>query len=43
FLEHVLDSEGIHMDHAKIKSIRDWLSPKTPMEIRQFLGIAGYY
>ncbi|GKE57067.1 putative reverse transcriptase domain-containing protein, partial [Tanacetum coccineum] len=34
---------GIHVDSAKIESIKDWASPKTPTEIRQFLGIAGYY
>nr|GEY17101.1 putative reverse transcriptase domain-containing protein [Tanacetum cinerariifolium] len=34
---------GIHMDLAKIESIKDWASPKTPTEIRQFLGLAGYY
>ncbi|GKC69140.1 putative reverse transcriptase domain-containing protein [Tanacetum coccineum] len=28
---------------AKIESIKDWASPKTPTEIRQFLGLAGYY
>ncbi|GJZ54939.1 putative reverse transcriptase domain-containing protein [Tanacetum coccineum] len=33
--------EGIHVDPAKIKSIKDWASPKTPTEIRQFLGLAG--
>nr|GEW70123.1 putative reverse transcriptase domain-containing protein [Tanacetum cinerariifolium] len=43
FLSHVIDSQGIHMDPAKIESIKDWASPKTPMEIRQFLGLAGYY
>ncbi|GJT69794.1 putative reverse transcriptase domain-containing protein [Tanacetum coccineum] len=32
--------EGIHVDPAKIKSIKDWASPKTPTEIRQFLGLA---
>nr|GFC53642.1 reverse transcriptase domain-containing protein [Tanacetum cinerariifolium] len=35
--------EGIHMDPAKIESIKDWVSPKLPTEIRQFLGLAGYY
>ncbi|GJZ84023.1 retrotransposon protein, putative, ty3-gypsy subclass [Tanacetum coccineum] len=35
--------EGIHVDPAKIESIKDWASPKTPTEIRQFLGLAGYY
>ncbi|GJS58398.1 putative reverse transcriptase domain-containing protein [Tanacetum coccineum] len=43
FLGHVIDSQGIHVDPAKIKSIKDWASPKTPTEIRQFLGLAGYY
>ncbi|GKE60805.1 putative reverse transcriptase domain-containing protein [Tanacetum coccineum] len=43
FLGHVIDSEGIHVDPAKIESIKDWASPKTPIEIRQFLGLAGYY
>ncbi|GKD59172.1 putative reverse transcriptase domain-containing protein, partial [Tanacetum coccineum] len=43
FLGHVIDSQGIHMDPAKIESIKDWESPKTPTEIRQFLGLVGYY
>ncbi|GJX45898.1 putative reverse transcriptase domain-containing protein [Tanacetum coccineum] len=28
--------EGIHVDPAKIESIKDWASPKTPMEILAF-------
>ncbi|GJS95625.1 putative reverse transcriptase domain-containing protein [Tanacetum coccineum] len=43
FLGHVIDSEGIHVDPAKIESIKDWESPKTPTKIHQFLGLAGYY
>ncbi|GJS81583.1 putative reverse transcriptase domain-containing protein [Tanacetum coccineum] len=43
FLGDVIDSEGIHVDPAKIESIKDWASPKTPTEIRQFLSLAGYY
>ncbi|GJT39804.1 putative reverse transcriptase domain-containing protein [Tanacetum coccineum] len=43
FLGHVIDSEGIHVDPAKIEAIKDWTSPKSPTEIRQFLGLAGYY
>ncbi|GJT28019.1 putative reverse transcriptase domain-containing protein [Tanacetum coccineum] len=43
FLGHVIDSQGIHIDPAKIESIKDWESPKTPTEIRQFLGLVGYY
>ncbi|GKA80236.1 hypothetical protein Tco_0786832, partial [Tanacetum coccineum] len=40
---HVIDSKGIHVDPAKIEAIKDWASPTTPIEIRQFLGLAGYY
>ncbi|GKC94681.1 putative reverse transcriptase domain-containing protein [Tanacetum coccineum] len=43
FLGHVIDSKGIHVDPAKIEAIKDWASPTTPVEIRQFLGLAGYY
>ncbi|GJV74434.1 putative reverse transcriptase domain-containing protein [Tanacetum coccineum] len=43
FLGHVIDSRGIHVDPTKIESIKDWTSPKTSTEIRQFLGLAGYY
>ncbi|GJR53050.1 reverse transcriptase domain-containing protein [Tanacetum coccineum] len=32
--------EGIHVDPAKIESIKDWASPKTPTKIHQFLGAA---
>ncbi|GJS84702.1 putative reverse transcriptase domain-containing protein [Tanacetum coccineum] len=35
FLGHVIDSEGIHIDPAKIEAIKDWASPKTPTEIQK--------
>nr|GFA55254.1 putative reverse transcriptase domain-containing protein [Tanacetum cinerariifolium] len=40
---HMIDSQGIHIDPAKIEAVKDWASPTTPIEIRQFLGLAGYY
>nr|GEU72398.1 putative reverse transcriptase domain-containing protein [Tanacetum cinerariifolium] len=43
FLGHVIDSQGIHVDPAKIESVKAWASPKSPTEIRQFLGLAGYF
>ncbi|GJY49691.1 putative reverse transcriptase domain-containing protein [Tanacetum coccineum] len=43
FLGYVIDNEGIRVDPAKIESIKDWESPKTLTEIRQFLGLASYY
>nr|GEY97571.1 putative reverse transcriptase domain-containing protein [Tanacetum cinerariifolium] len=42
-LKTAFRTRGIHVDPAKIESIKDWASPKTPTEIRQFLGLAGYY
>ncbi|GKD69415.1 putative reverse transcriptase domain-containing protein [Tanacetum coccineum] len=42
-LGHMIDSEGAPVDPTKIDPIKDWASPKTLIEIRQFLGLAGYY
>ncbi|GJV00263.1 putative reverse transcriptase domain-containing protein [Tanacetum coccineum] len=39
FLGHMIDSQGIHVDPAKIESIKYWESPKTSTKIRQFLGV----
>ncbi|GJR00325.1 putative reverse transcriptase domain-containing protein [Tanacetum coccineum] len=43
FLRHLIDSQGLHVDPAKIEAVKNWASPTTPMEVRQFLGLAGYY
>ncbi|GJV35169.1 putative reverse transcriptase domain-containing protein [Tanacetum coccineum] len=43
FLRHVIDSQGIHIDPTKIEAVKNWASPTTPMEVRQFLGLTGYY
>nr|GEZ99298.1 putative reverse transcriptase domain-containing protein [Tanacetum cinerariifolium] len=43
FLGHVINSQGIYVDPAKIESVKDWASPKSPTEIRQFLGLTRYY
>ncbi|GJS63826.1 putative reverse transcriptase domain-containing protein [Tanacetum coccineum] len=43
FLGHVIDSSGVHVDPAKIEAIKNWTAPTTPTEVRQFLGLAGYY
>nr|GEV93667.1 putative reverse transcriptase domain-containing protein [Tanacetum cinerariifolium] len=34
---------GLHVDPTKIEAIKNWASPTTPIEIRQFLRLAGYY
>ncbi|GJV47507.1 putative reverse transcriptase domain-containing protein [Tanacetum coccineum] len=43
FLGHLIDSQGLHIDPAKIEVVKNWASPTTPTEIRQFLGLSGYY
>ncbi|GJS84053.1 putative reverse transcriptase domain-containing protein [Tanacetum coccineum] len=34
FLKHVINSQGIHVDPAKIEAVKNWASPTTPTEIR---------
>ncbi|GJZ47390.1 putative reverse transcriptase domain-containing protein [Tanacetum coccineum] len=43
FLGHVIDRSGVHVDPAKIEAIKSWAAPTMPTEVRQFLGLAGYY
>nr|GEX58201.1 reverse transcriptase domain-containing protein [Tanacetum cinerariifolium] len=40
---HIIDSQGIHVDPAKIEAVKNWASPTAPTEACQFLGLAGYY
>ncbi|GJY99128.1 reverse transcriptase domain-containing protein [Tanacetum coccineum] len=40
FLGHLIDSQGLHVDPAKIEAVKNWTSPTTPTEIRQLLGLA---
>ncbi|KAC9449874.1 hypothetical protein E3N88_45822 [Mikania micrantha] len=43
FLGHVINEKGIQVDPMKIEAIKNWSTPTSPTEIRQFLGLAGYY
>jgi hypothetical protein len=43
FLGHVVSKDGIHVDPSKIDAVKNWRRPETPTEVRQFLGLAGYY
>ena len=43
FLGHMISCEGIKVDPSKIEAVMSWERPKTPMEVRSFLGLAGYY
>jgi hypothetical protein len=43
FLGHVLTAEGVAVDPAKIEAVKEWEQPRNPIDIRSFLGLAGYY
>lgn len=43
FLGHVVTSEGVKTNPDKIKEILNWNLPKSQKEIKQFLGLLGYY
>ncbi|GJS25593.1 hypothetical protein Tco_0454225 [Tanacetum coccineum] len=43
FLGHVINGDGIHVDPSKIQAVKTWEAPRTPSEVRSFLGLAGYY
>ena len=38
-----MNEKGIMVDPAKIITVMQWEVPKTPTEVRSFLGLAGYY
>ncbi|GKF14889.1 putative nucleotidyltransferase, ribonuclease H, partial [Tanacetum coccineum] len=43
FLGHVINGNGIHVEHSKIEAVRNWRAPRTPSEVRSFLGLARCY
>nr|CAJ86189.1 H0306F03.2 [Oryza sativa] len=43
FLGHVISSNGVEVDPSKVEAVLAWNPPKNVLEIRSFLGLAGYY
>ena len=43
FLGHVILSQEIAVDPAKIETVVKWERPQTVTEVQSFLGLAGYY
>ena len=43
YLVHRVTEEGLLPDPSLLAAIRDIPPPKTPTEVRSFLGLAGYY
>ncbi|KAK0131974.1 Retrovirus-related Pol polyprotein from transposon 17.6 [Merluccius polli] len=43
YLGHVISSEGVSTDPAKIDAVANWQRPRHVSELRSFLGFASYY
>ena len=43
FLGHILSEDGIATNPKKIKLVQECLAPRTPKQLKSFLGLANYY
>ncbi|GJU69304.1 putative reverse transcriptase domain-containing protein [Tanacetum coccineum] len=39
---YVINGDGIHVDPSKIEAVKNWKAPRTPYEVRSFLGLEAY-
>jgi hypothetical protein len=42
YLGHIISEEGIAVELEKIEAIKRWKTPKNVIEVRSFMGLAGY-
>jgi hypothetical protein len=43
FLGHIISEGGISVDPSKVMDVLSWNTPQNVLDIRSFLGLAGYY
>ena len=43
YLGHLISSKGIHPLPEKLESIKNMPTPNSPKQVKQFLGLVGYY
>jgi hypothetical protein len=43
FLGYVVTARGIEVDETKIEAIKSWPTPQSITQVRNFLGLAGFY
>lgn len=43
YLGHIITKDGVKPDPNKIKAVKEFPVPKSPKNIKQFIGLVGYY
>ena len=43
FLRYVVSADGNHVDEDKVRAVREWPTPKTVSDVRNFHGLAIFY
>lgn len=43
YLGYVVDKHGLHTDPGKVEVILNYPTPKSPKEVKRFIGMAGWY
>ena len=43
YLGHIISEDGIEVDPDKISCVKDWLVPKTVLEVKHFVGFTSFY
>ena len=43
FLGHIVGIHGVKVDPAKVQSVKAWLPPTNPKEVKSFVGLTNYF
>ena len=43
FLSYVVSAKGIEVNEEKVKTIKEWSTPKSITEVRNFHGLSSFY
>lgn len=38
-----IDEGGVHTEQSKVSAVRDWPTPTKPRDVKEFLGLTGFY
>ena len=43
YLGHMISNNGIEVTNEKVEAVLSWPNPRTPKQIKSFLGMTGFY